>query len=149
MNPDRALKRLLLQPVDRIPHWEHFSNPDFFSLISGVDAYQHPRQAAQRVAELLPLDMGVGIPATDDPIPALPDESSWVGEDGRRRVRWGSGASGHWAWGEEFKSIEQALAYSPLAVPDQRDKQVICNMDFSQSVEDFARGIQGLSLIHI
>ena len=144
MNPDRALARINLQPVDRIPHWEHFSNPDFFSLMSGLDYYQHPREASLKVAELLPLDMGVGIPASDDPIEKLPEgQSSFVGEDGRRRVRWGSDLTGHWAWGESFTSVEQALAYDPMEHLDQSNEQVISQMDYSRSVEDIARDMQG------
>ena len=144
MNPDRALKRLRLEPVDRIPHWEHISNPDFYGLISGLDPYEHPRQAALKALEQLPIDMGGGAPATDDPIQRLPDDqSSFIGEDGRRRVRWGAQFTGHWDWGEEFSSVEQALAYRPLQNLDLREKQVIAQMDYSRSVEDIARDMQG------
>ncbi len=144
MNPDRALRRLLLQPVDRIPHWEHLSNPEFFRLMSGIDPYQHPQLAAQKTLENLPIDMGAAIPGSDDPIEELPeDESSWVGEDGRRRVRWGTGFTGHWEWGEEFKTVEQALAYDPLEHMDQSGKEVIAAMDYSRPVEDIARDMQG------
>jgi hypothetical protein len=143
MDSDRALRRLRLQPVDRIPHWEHFSNPDFFSLISGIDAYEHPRQAALKVAELLPVDMGVGVPATDDPIERPGPDSSWMGEDGRRRVRWGSGETSHWDWGTEFTSVEQALAFRPLDHMDMRHREVVEKQDFTRSVEEIARGIQG------
>ena len=144
VNPDRALKRFLLQPVDRIPHWEHISNPEFFRLMSGIDPYEHPRQAALKALEQLPIDMGSGAPATDDPIEPLSDDaSSFVGEDGRRRVRWGAQLTGHWEWGEDFTSVEQALAYQPLEHLDLREKEVIAKMDYSRSVEDIARGFQG------
>ncbi len=144
MGADRALRRILLQPVDRIPHWEHISNPDFIRLVSGIDPYEHPRQAALRALELLPIDMGMGVPATDDPIAPLPeDQSSFVGEDGRRRVRWGTNLTGHWAWGEGFTSVEQALAYQPLEHLDLREAEVIARMDYSRSVEDIARDMQG------
>lgn len=144
VNAQRALRRLHLQPVERIPHWEHFSNPDFFTLISGIDYYEHPRQSAQRVAELLPLDMGIGIPATDDPIAPPPSDSSWTDEEGHRHVRWGTGASGQWEWGNEFKTVEDALAYQPLEHLDLREApSVVVNADFSVSVEALARGMQG------
>ncbi|MCE5240187.1 hypothetical protein LLH23_17125 [bacterium] len=144
MDPNRALKRIRLQPVDRIPHWEHFSNPDAFTLLSGIDAWQHPRLAAQKVAELYPLDMGVGIPATDDPIERLPEgESSFVNADGRKCVRWGGGMTSHWEWGKAFTSVEQAIAYQPLEHLDLREAQVVCNFDFRKSVEDWAQEIQG------
>jgi len=144
MDPDRALRRLRGEPVDRIPHWEHLSNPDFLTLVSGIDAYEHPRQAALRVGELLPIDMGFGAPATDEPIPRLPeDESSFVGEDGLRRVRWGSGLTGHWDWGSEFTSVEQALAFEPLEHADMREREVVEKRDYRRSVEDLARDIQG------
>jgi hypothetical protein len=144
MNPDRALKRLLLQPVDRIPHWEHFSNPDFFTLMSGIDYYQHPQQSARKALEMLPVDMGAGVPGSDEPVAGFPEgESSVVGEDGRRRVRWGAEVTGHWDWGEGFTSVEQALAYQPLEHLDLREAQVIAQMDYSRSVEELARDIQG------
>lgn len=143
MDTNRALKRLYLQPVDRIPHWEHLSNPDFFGLVSGIDPYEHPRQAALKAAELLPLDMGAPIPATDDPLERPREESSWMGEDGRRHVRWGAGSSSHWEWGKEFTSVEQALAFEPLENLDMREREVVCKMDFRRSVEEFARDIQG------
>jgi len=144
MDTNRALRRLRLQPVDRIPHWEHFSNPDAFTLLSGIDAWQHPRQAALKVAELYPLDMGVGIPATDDPIERLPeDQSSFDDAAGRRCVRWGTGLTGHWEWGKAFTSVEQALAYQPLEHLDLRQAQVVCNYDFRKSVEEWAKEIQG------
>lgn len=144
MDPNRALKRLLLQPVDRIPHWEHFSNPDAFTVLSGIDAWQHPRQAALKVAELYPLDMGVGIPESDDPIERLPeDQSSFDDAAGRRCVRWGTGLTGHWEWGKDFTSVEQAIAYQPLEHLDLREAQVVVNFDYRKSVEEWAREIQG------
>ncbi len=144
MNPDRALKRFRLESVDRIPHWEHFSNPEFFRLMSGVDPYQHPQEAARKTLEQLPVDMGAGIPATDDPIEPLPeDQSSFVDENGRRHVRWGAQLTGHWEWGEDFQTVEQALAFEPLKNLDMRERQVIAQMDYSRSVEDIARGLQG------
>jgi len=143
MDPTRALLRLRREPVDRIPHWEHISNPDFLTLMSGIDAYEHPRQAALRVGEMLPLDMGFGAPATDDPVERLPEgQSSFVGEDGRHRVRWGAGLTGHWDWGVEFTSVEQAIAFDPLAHADMREREVVEKRDYSRSVEDLARDIQ-------
>lgn len=144
MNPDRALKRILLQPVDRIPHWEHLSNPDFYGLMSGIDPYEHPRQAALAALEKLPIDMGAWVPATDDPVERLPeDESVFVGSDGRRAVRWGAGLTSHWDWGEKFTSVEQALSYSPLEHLDLRGELVVEARDYSRPVEDIAREIQG------
>ncbi len=120
------------------------SNPEFLRLMSGLDPYAHPRQAALRTLEQLPIDLGGGAPATDDPIAPLPaDQSSFVGEDGRRRVRWGAQFTGHWAWGAAFTSVEQALAYEPLKHLDQRGKDVIAEMDYSRATEELARDMQG------
>ncbi len=33
-------------PVDRIPHWEHFSNPDFVEPVTGIDPHEKPCSAA-------------------------------------------------------------------------------------------------------
>ncbi|MGD9519131.1 MAG: uroporphyrinogen decarboxylase family protein [Armatimonadota bacterium] len=144
MDPDRALRRLRGEPVDRIPHWEHLSNPEFLRLMSGLDPYEHPRQAALKTLEQLPIDMGGGVPATDDPIePLAADAAYGTGPDGSRLPRWGSGVSSHWEWGSAFTSVEQALAYQPLEHLDLRHAPIVAQLDYSRSVEDLAWDMQG------
>lgn len=33
----------------RIPHWEHGSNPDAATALTGIDYYDHPRQCMQEL----------------------------------------------------------------------------------------------------
>lgn len=142
-DPQRALKRILLEPVDRIPHWEHLSNPDFLGLVSGVDPYEQPRTAALMAYERLPLDMGLHIPLSDDPIPRPSSDSSYTDDMGRRSVRWGDSQTWHWDWGKEFATIEDVLAYEPLDDMDQRDRPVVASCDYSLSVEEMAAQFAG------
>src|SRR3989304_609041 len=114
MNRERALKACRLEPTDRIPHWEPLSHPDFVTAVTGIDYYDHPRRAIERLLETLPIDVG-GVPGSDDPIPRLPEGESWFpDEQGRHAVRWGAGKSWHWDWGHKFPTIEEVLAYEPL-----------------------------------
>ena len=124
----------------RIPHWEHMSNPDFVHLATGIDPWEKPRSAALRLRELYNIDRGGGTPADDTPIPRLPDDlTSETGEDGRHRVRWGTGLTGHWDWGENFKSIEEVLAHDPLDHLDMREMEIIEKRDYSLDDETFFR----------
>lgn len=143
-DPIRALRRIHLEPVDRIPHWEHLSNPDFVQHVTGIDPYEHPRAAAQAAYDRLPLDMGFGVPASDEPIPRPADgESSATDAEGHRMVRWGDGHTWHWDWGRDFPTIEDILAYDPLADMDQRGRPVVAECDYRLSVEELARQFNG------
>jgi phosphoserine phosphatase len=141
MDRQRALKACRLEPTDRIPHWEYLSHPDFVSELTGIDYYEHPRLATERMLEMLPIDVG-GVPGSDDPIPRLPDDSSFVDEQGRMAVRWGAGKSWHWDWGHRFQTIDQVLAYRPLDHLDLRDGDIVENRDYAHSAEEIGAGIQ-------
>ena len=107
-----------------IPHWEHWSNPDAETYLTGIDYYEHPQLCRQRLAELYP-QLGLSIPETDGPIPrpdlGLTGQSSELDEDGRRHVRWGDKVTSHWSWGERFQTLDQVFAFSPLEQPDFSD----------------------------
>lgn len=138
----RALKAMRLEPTDRIPMWEHFSNPDAEFAITGIDPWDKPKSARERLIELTHMDVG-GIPGADTPIERLPDgQSSFVDAEGRTAVRWGTGVSWHWDWGKKFKTIEDVISYSPLANPDQSKADVVESRDYSISVEDLAKQYQ-------
>ena len=49
-----------------IPHWEHWSNPDAETYITGIDYYEHPRLCRLKMKELYP-QLDLGIPEKDDP----------------------------------------------------------------------------------
>ena len=117
----------------RIPHWEHWSCPDAETYMTGIDYYEHPRQCRQRLRELYP-HLGLGIPATDDPIarPTL-DLSGQSSNEDKHTVRWGSGETATWQHGEAFfGSPEDVFAFSALEKGDFRDwPHVVNNWDFS------------------
>ena len=142
MHRERALKVLNLEPVDRIPHWESLSNPDFEKLITGIDPYEHPRRAKEKLYRLYPIDVGI-VPASDTPIPRPPEgQLTFADEDGRMRARWGTGTSWHWDWGHHFKSIEEVLLYQPLEHLDLRNGDIVANYDYSVEVEAMAANFQ-------
>ena len=51
----------------RVPHWEHWANPDAETELTGINYYEHPRECRLRMAELYP-ELRLAIPETDAPI---------------------------------------------------------------------------------
>ncbi len=104
----------------QVPHWEHWSNPDAETYLTGIDYYEHPRLCRLKLRELYP-QLELGIPDTDDPKPRPrvdgEKQSSYTDEEGRHYVRWGDTITRDWDFGREFKSAEEVFAYSPLADP--------------------------------
>ncbi len=142
MRRERALKAANLQATDRIPHWEHFSNPAFEQMVTGIDPWQHPQQARRRLLALMPMDVG-DVPLTDDPIEHIPDDQlSFTDSDGTRHARWGTGKSWHWDWGKRFTSVEDVLAYEPMRHLDQRNTGIVAEYDYGLSVAELARQFQ-------
>jgi hypothetical protein len=139
MPSDAYLAMMGLAPK-RIPHWEHMSNPDFVHHVTGIDPYQKPRSAYQRLHEIFKIDLGPGIPSDDTPRPRpADDQSSFVNDAGERCVRWGDGYTSHWDWGKQFTRIEQVLAYQPLEHLDLRGAKVVESRDYSLDDEAFYR----------
>jgi len=118
----------------RIPHWEHWSNPDAETYLTGIDYYEHPRLCRLRMRELYP-ELGLSIPDDDTPLPrpSLGGEgaSSITDPDGKRYVRWGAGTTSHWNWGERFHTVEEVLRYSPLEHQDMREIEVVEKHDYT------------------
>jgi hypothetical protein len=142
MNRERALKAFRLEPTERISHWESFSNPNFEKIVTGIDPWAHPQRARQRMLEILPIDVG-SVPLSDDAIEQLPeDQGSFVDEKGGHSVRWGTGRSWNWDWGAHFKSMDDVLAYDPLAHMDQRNTGVVAEHDYRLSVDELAHQLQ-------
>ncbi|MHC4712238.1 MAG: hypothetical protein ACYTAN_03070 [Planctomycetota bacterium] len=117
----------------RIPHWEHWSDPDAETYLTGIDYYEHPRLCRERLAELYP-ELELEIPETDEPKPrpAIDAESvsSAVDEEGHH-ARWGDGQSWTWDWGRKFTTAEEVFAFSPLAQGDFTDLPVVESRDYS------------------
>lgn len=134
MNPSDRYLAFMGRAPRRIPHWEHWSNPDAETELTGIDYYQHPRQCRLRMAELYP-ELNLPVPASDDPLPRPEldgrEHSSATDDDGRRHVRWGAGVTSHWEWGERFRTPEEVLAFSPLEQGDFTDIPVVESRDYS------------------
>jgi hypothetical protein len=142
MNRQRALDAIRLLPTDRIPHWESLSNPRFEELVTGIDPWQHPRGARERMLELIPQDVG-SVPLSDDPIERLVDDQITVEtEDGARAARWGAGHTWAWDWGKHFSSIDDVLAYDPMVHLDQRGANINGDHDFRLTAEQLATELQ-------
>ncbi|MBI2938841.1 MAG: hypothetical protein HYY04_00250 [Chloroflexi bacterium] len=138
MRKTRALDAFNLRPTDRIPHWEHFSNPAFEEAATGIDPWRHPQRARRRMLELLPMDIG-SVPAADEPIERPPEgKLTFVDAEGRQSARWGTGSSWHWDWGRRFTTLDDVVAYDPLADMDQSQADVVANLDYRLSVDELA-----------
>lgn len=111
----------------QVPHWEHWSDPDAETYLTGIDYYEHPRQCRLRMKELYP-ELQLGIPESDAPIKRA------AGDDvANHTVRWGDGQTDTFVHGEQFfKTPEDVFAFHPLEHADMRDwKHVIAYHDYS------------------
>jgi len=98
----------------RIAHWEHWSNPDAATVITGIDFYEKPRSCIMRLKEMYPF-LGIATPGTDDPLPRLDEQKD------QGKGRWGHTFRDHWQQEEaakKFNSDEEALRFSPLEHAD-------------------------------
>ena len=110
----------------RIAHWEHWSNPDAATYITGIDYYQQPRSCMSRLDEIYPF-LGLGIPGSDDPIPRLEEQQD------RGKGRWGTAYRDHWQQeeaGRRFSTYEEMLRFSPLEQGDFTGWRVVVDGDF-------------------
>lgn len=130
---DKYLAFMGLGP-QRIPHWEHWSDPDAETYLTGIDYFEHPRLCRLKLQELYP-ELELGIPESDEPKRRprldLQGQSSSTDEKGGHHVRWGDGESDQWDWGRHFKSAEEVLAFSPLEQGDFTNIPVVESADFS------------------
>ena len=110
----------------QIAHWEHWSNPDAETYLTGIDYYNHPRQCRLKLKELYP-QLGLHVPEKDTPKPRPEDQ-----ED-RGKGRWGDKYRDHWQQEEasqRFKSFDEMLQFSPLAQGDFTGWHVVVDGDF-------------------
>ncbi len=111
---DQRYETLMGRGPERIVHWEHFSNPDAATYISGIDFYEHPRSCMQKINEMYPF-LYMSVPEKDDPLPRLDRQ------DNKGKGRWGHAYRDHWQQEEashHFRSIEDMLKFSPLKNAD-------------------------------
>lgn len=123
---DRYMAAMGLGPK-RIPHWEHWSNPDAETFITGIDYYDHPRLCRQKMSEIYPF-LELGIPADDTPRPRPQEVTERAADD--HSVRWGDSQSWGWDWGSHFKTADEVFAFSPLAQGDFTGIPVVESRDY-------------------
>ena len=119
----------------RISHWEHWSNPDAETRLTGIDYYAHPRLCRLKMKELYP-QLALGIPENDDPRPRPEEQAD------QSKGRWGDAYRDHWQQEEaarRFKSTEEMLRFSPLAQGDFRGWHVVEDGDFRNEDEIYLR----------
>ena len=131
----------------RMVHWEHWSDPDAESWITGIDYYDHPRLCRLKWNELYPC-LPFGVPAEDTPVPrpTLGGEKSANHES--HAVRWGADQTGTFLHGEAFfKTPEDVWRFSPLehAAKFPEWGHVVMNWDYS-SEEAIAQRFTGWKL---
>jgi len=123
----------------QILHWEHWSNPDAETYLSGVDYYAHPRQCRLKLQERYP-QLGLGVPGSDDPRPR-PEE-----QDDQGKGRWGDAYRDHWQQEEasqRFASREEMLRFSPLEQGDFTGWNVVVDGDYSSEDVIYERHRKG------
>ena len=118
----------------RMVHWEHWSNPDAETYLTGIDYYEHPRLCRLKMRERYP-QLRLYVPDADIPIPRprLGEPGGASSNEAAHTVRWGDSETGTFRHGEAiFKTPEQVFAFSPLKKADFTDwPHVIMNWDFS------------------
>ena len=119
----------------RIGHWEHWSNPDAATYITGVDYYDAPRRCMSKLQEMYPF-VDFPVPASDDPIPR-PDE-----QEDKGWGRWGARYRDHWQQHDashRFASEEEMLKFSPLEQGDFTGWNVVVDGDYSSEEAIYER----------
>ena len=119
----------------RIAHWEHWSNPDAETHLTGIDYYAHPRLCRLKLQELYP-QLGLGVPDTDEPKPR-PEEQVDQGKG-----RWGDAFRDHWQQevaSRRFATRQDMLHFSPLEQGDFAGWHVVEDGDFCSEEVIFER----------
>jgi len=127
MNDEAKYESYMGLGPKRIAHWEHWSNPDAATYITGIDFYEHPRDCMARLDEIYPF-LGLGVPDSNDPIPRLDEQQD------QGKGRWGHSYRDHWQQeeaGKRFTSREEMLSFSPLEQADFTGWRVVVDGDFS------------------
>lgn len=119
----------------RIPHWEHWSNPDAETALTGINYYEHPRLCRLKMRELYP-QLDLPVPDTDDPI--APPEAQLD----RGKGRWGAARRDYWQQEEaahRFADTDEMLRFSPLEQGDFTGWHVVVDGDFSSEAVIYQR----------
>ena len=117
----------------RILHWEHWSNPDAETYLTGIDYYERPRDCRLRMQQLYPM-LNLPIPESNAPLPRPRLDGQEHSSNGENHsVRWGDGESATFEHGEKyFKTEEDVYAFHPLQHADMREWGfVVNNFDYT------------------
>jgi len=110
----------------QILHWEHWSNPDAETTLTGIDYYAHPRLCRLKMKELYP-QLDLPVPAEDTP-KKRPEEQSDQGKG-----RWGDAYRDYWQQDDassRFKDEAEMLRFSPLAQGDFTGWHIVEDGDY-------------------
>lgn len=127
MKPTDRYLSFIGQGPKRVAHWEHWSNPDAATYITGLDYYEKPRSCMLRLNELYPF-VNLPVPAEDRAIPRIEDQQD------RGHGRWGHSYRSSWQQdvaSKRFKSREDMLRFSPLEQGDFTGWNVVVDGDYS------------------
>jgi hypothetical protein len=119
----------------RIQHWEHWSDPDAATDITGIDYYQRPRSCMKRMVAMYPF-LDISVPEEDDPLPRIDEQ-----ED-RGHGRWGEAYRDHWQQdiaAHRFATDEEILRFSPLAQGDFTGWNVVEDGDYRTEEAVYSR----------
>jgi hypothetical protein len=111
----------------QMAHWEHWSNPDAETYLTGIDFYEHPRECRLKLRELYP-QLRLGIPESDEPKVRPEDQPD------KSHGRWGAAYRDHWQQNvasNRFASIDDMLRFSPLEQADFTGWHVVVDGDFA------------------
>jgi len=135
MEPTARYLSFMGRGPDRIAHWEHWSNPDAATYITGIDYYEHPRSCMLKFNEMYPF-VKLGVPGKDDPIPRLAEQKD------QGHGRWGHTYRDHWQQevaSTRFTSREEMLRFSPLEQGDFTGWRVVVDGDYSSEEAIYQR----------
>jgi hypothetical protein len=120
----------------RVLNWEHFSDPDAATYITGIDYYQRPRDCMKKLFDMYPF-IKPSLPEDNDPIPR-PEEQA-EGSHGR----WGAQNRDFWQQeiaSHRFKTEEQIRSFSPLENADYSNTNIFVeSADFSSEASIYKR----------
>ena len=111
----------------RIAHWEHWSNPDAETYLTGIDYYAHPRLCRLEMKRRYP-QLNLDIPRADVPKPRPEEQAD------RSKGRWGDAYRDHWQQdvaSRRFASEQDMLRFSPLEQADFTGWRIVEDGDFS------------------
>ncbi len=125
--PDLKYESYMGLGPKKIAHWEHMSNPDAETYLTGIDYYAHPRLCRLKLNEIYP-QLELSIPEADEPR-SRPEE-----QGDQSKGRWGNSYRDHWQQdvaSRRFSSEEEMLKFSPLEQGDFTGWHVVVDGDFS------------------